>query len=63
MMMTMMMMKTSLASGLSLTSGYATWFTAGGALRITLRQLCKTGNYVIYDVIIWVQDGNCKKWL
>jgi len=21
----------------------------------------KTGNYVIYDVIIWVQDGNCKK--
>jgi len=24
---------------------------------------CKTGNYVIYDVIIWVQDGNCKKCL
>jgi len=24
---------------------------------------CKTGNYVIYDVIIWVQDANCKKWL
>jgi len=24
---------------------------------------CKTGNYVIYDVTIWVQDGNCKKWL
>jgi len=22
---------------------------------------CKTGNYVIDDVIIWVQDGNCKK--
>jgi len=22
---------------------------------------CKTGNYVIYDFIIWVQDGNCKK--
>ena len=21
----------------------------------------KTGNYVIYNVIIWVQDGNCKK--
>ena len=21
----------------------------------------KTGNYIIYDVIIWVQDGNCKK--
>jgi len=24
---------------------------------------CKTGNDVIYDVIIWVQDGNCKKSL
>ena len=24
---------------------------------------CKTGNYVIYDIIILVQDGNCKKWL
>ena len=24
---------------------------------------CKTGKYVIYDVIIWVQDGNCKKKL
>ena len=23
----------------------------------------KTENYVMYDVIIWVQDGNCKKWL
>jgi len=22
---------------------------------------CKTGNYVVDDVIIWVQDGNCKK--
>jgi len=22
---------------------------------------CKTGNYVIYDVIIWVPDGHCKK--
>ena len=22
---------------------------------------CKTGNVVIYDVIIWVQDGNWKK--
>jgi len=22
---------------------------------------CKTGNDVIYDVIIWVRDGNCKK--
>jgi len=24
---------------------------------------CKTGNDIIYDVIIWVQDGNCKKKL
>jgi len=24
-------------------------------------KFCKTGNYVIDDVIIWVQDGNCKK--
>jgi len=31
--------------------------------RIALRQLLQTGNYVIYDVISWVQDGNCKKWL
>jgi len=23
----------------------------------------KTGNDVIDDVIIWVQNGNCKKWL
>ena len=23
--------------------------------------VCKTGNDVIYDVIIWVQDENCKK--
>jgi len=22
---------------------------------------CKIGNDVIFDVIIWVQDGNCKK--
>jgi len=22
---------------------------------------CKTGNDVIDDIIIWVQDGNCKK--
>jgi len=21
---------------------------------------CKTGNYAIYDVIIWVHNGNCK---
>jgi len=27
----------------------------------SLYNFCKTGNYVIYDVIIWVQDGNCKK--
>ena len=38
------------------TSGYATWFTAGGAIRIAHYD-------VIDDVIIWVQDGNCKKWL
>jgi len=25
--------------------------------------VCKTVNYVIDDVIIWVQNGNCKKWL
>ena len=37
---------------------------SNGENRIALRQLLqKTGNYVIYDVIIWVQDGNCKKWL
>jgi len=36
------------------TSGYATWFTAGGAIRIAHYN-------VIDDVIIWVQDGNCKK--
>jgi len=24
---------------------------------------CKTGNDVIDDIIIWVQDGKCKKWL
>jgi len=35
---------------------------SNGENRIAL-QLCKTGNDVIYDVIIWVQDGNCKKWL
>ena len=41
------------------------WFTAGGAIRITLRQLSQTWKLrhydVIDDVIIWVQDGNCKK--
>jgi len=39
---------------------------SNGENRIALRlydNFCKTGNYVIYDVIIWVQDGNCKKWL
>ena len=84
------------------TSGYPTWFTAGGAIRnahydviddVITRKLyeieknrdhlaprnplsypmvktaslydnfCKTGNYVIYDVIIWVRDGNCKNGL
>jgi len=24
---------------------------------------CKTGNYVIDDIKIWVKDGNCKKRL
>ena len=24
---------------------------------------CKTENDVTDDVIIWVQDGDCKKWL
>jgi len=36
------------------TSGYAKWFTAGGAIRIAHYD-------VIDDVTIWVQDGNCKK--
>ena len=36
---------------------------SNGENRIAVLQLCKTGNYVIYDVIIWVQDGNGKKWL
>ena len=41
------------------------WFTAGGAIRIAVRQLSQTWKLrhydVIDDVIIWVQDGNCKK--
>ena len=41
------------------------WFMAGGAIRIALRQLSQTWKLrhgdVIDDVIIWVQDGNCKK--
>jgi len=40
---------------------------AGGAIRIAVRQLSRTWKLrhydVIDDVIIWVQDGNCKKWL
>jgi len=36
---------------------------SNGENRIAQRQLLQTGNYIIYDVIIWVQDGNCKKWL
>jgi len=32
-------------------------------MKSSLDNFCKTGNYVIYGVIIWVQDGNCKKWL
>ena len=38
-----------------------------GAIRIAVRQLSQTWILrpydVIDDVIIWVQDGNCKKWL
>jgi len=33
------------------TSGYATWFTAGGAIRIALRQLWQTWKLCHYDVI------------
>jgi len=33
---------------------------SNGENRITLRQLLQN-HYVINDVIIWVQDGNCKK--
>jgi len=36
---------------------------SNGENRIALQKLLQTGNYVIYDVITWVQDGNCKKWL
>ena len=41
---------------LIMTRGYATWFTTGGAIRIAHYD-------VIYDVIIWVQNGNYNKWL
>ena len=34
---------------------------ANGENRIAYDNFCKTGNDVIDDVIIWVQDGNCKK--
>ena len=34
---------------------------SNGVNRIALRQLLQTGNDVIDDVIIWVQDGNSKK--
>jgi len=33
------------------TSGYATWFTAGGAIRIALRQLWQTWELRHYNVI------------
>jgi len=36
---------------------------SNGENRIALRQLLQNRNDVIDDVIIWVQDGNCKKWL
>jgi len=39
------------------TSGYATWFTAGGAIRIAVRQLWQTWKLRHYDdiddVITW----------
>jgi len=35
---------------------------SNGENRIALRQIFQNRkNYVIYDVIIWVHDGNCKK--
>ena len=35
---------------------------SNGENRIALRQLLQNRKlYVIYDVIIWIQDGNCKK--
>jgi len=34
---------------------------SNGENRALYDNFCKTGNYVIDDVIIWVQDGNCKK--
>jgi len=37
---------------------------SNGENRVTLRQLLQNRkHYVIYDIITWVQDGNCKKWL
>jgi len=34
---------------------------SNGGNRIAIRQLLQKQKLVIYDVIIWVQDGNCKK--
>ena len=39
------------------------WFRPGVQSASLYDNFCKTGNDVIDDVIIWVQDGNCKKWL
>ena len=39
------------------------WFTAGVQSASPYDNFCKTGNDVVDDVVIWVQDGNCKKWL
>jgi len=36
---------------------------SNGENHIALRQHLQNRNYVIYDVINWVQDGNCKKLL
>jgi len=38
-------------SNLLITSGYTAWFTAGGAIRIALRQLWQTWKLPHYDVI------------
>jgi len=36
-------------------------FFSTSSARSLYDNFCKTGNDVIYDVIVWVQDGNCKK--
>jgi len=36
---------------------------SNGENRIAVRHLLQNRKLRHYDVIIWVQDGNCKKWL